>query len=111
MSTRLVALSIGPIHQREGSREPCTDVAEGPRPPPEQLGGRFELRVVDSEGVADDRIEQASNAFFERVRQGFLSIAREELDRFLTVDGTDTIDAVASVIADEVNSRLEAVRS
>jgi dTMP kinase len=60
---------------------------------------------------ADDRIEQASNAFFERVRQGFLSIAREELDRFLTVDGTDTIDAVANVIADEVNSRLEAVRS
>jgi dTMP kinase len=62
------------------------------------------------EGV-DDRIEQASNAFFDRVRQGFLSIAEAEPDRFLTVDGTDTIDAVARVISVEVNARLEAARS
>jgi dTMP kinase len=62
------------------------------------------------EGV-DDRIEQASNAFFDRVRQGFLSIAEGEPDRFLTVDGKDTIDAVARVISAEVNARLEAARS
>ncbi|MEE2753824.1 MAG: dTMP kinase [Candidatus Latescibacterota bacterium] len=61
------------------------------------------------EGV-DDRIEQASNVFFDRVRQGFLSIAEEEPDRFLTVDGTDTIDVVARVISAEVNARLGAAR-
>jgi len=60
--------------------------------------------------VVDDRIEQASNVFFNRVRQGFLSIAEGEPDRFLLVDGMDTIDAVARVIAAEVNDRLKAAR-
>lgn len=61
--------------------------------------------------AVDDRIEQASNVFFDRVRQGFLSIAEGEPDRFLTVDGTNPIDAVARVIFAEVNTRLEATRS
>lgn len=37
---------------------------------------------------SSDRIESRSNDFFERVRQGYLQIARNEPHRFEVVDGT-----------------------
>lgn len=62
-----------------------------------------------AEEGSDDRIEQALNPFFERVREGFLTIANGEPGRFLIVDGRDTIDRVAREVSDAVTSRLRVV--
>ena len=45
-----------------------------------------------------DRIEQDSDQFFERVRDGFLDIAKQEPDRFLVLDGTRSIEDVGQAI-------------
>ncbi len=42
-------------------------------------------------------------AFHRRVRDGFLTLAREEPTRFVVVDGTSSIDAIASTIAAAVD--------
>ena len=54
----------------------------------------------------DDRIEQDSNAFFDRVRHGFLEIARNSALRTLVVNGRETIEDVTARVADEVDRRL-----
>ncbi|MEJ7748095.1 MAG: dTMP kinase [Candidatus Limnocylindrales bacterium] len=51
-------------------------------------------------------------AFHRRVRDGFLTLAREEPTRFMVVDGTSSIDAIASTIAaavDQPRSRNEPI--
>jgi dTMP kinase len=44
-------------------------------------------------------------AFHERVRAGFLALAAEEPGRFVVVDATAGVDAIARGIADEVDRR------
>lgn len=44
-----------------------------------------------------DRIEVSSNDFFEKVRNGYLSIAKEE-KRFRIIDGTKSIEEIHSII-------------
>jgi len=48
--------------------------------------------------TACDRIESESPEFHERVRQGYLAIAREEPQRVITVDGAGEPEAVAERI-------------
>ena len=54
----------------------------------------------------DDRIEQDSNAFFDRVRHGFLEIARNSASRIIVVNGTEPTQDVTARVADEVDRRL-----
>ncbi len=56
----------------------------------------------------DDRIEQNSNAFHDRVRNGFLRIAEEERSRVLTIDGSQAMEDVADLILERVNELLSA---
>ncbi|UCC80617.1 MAG: dTMP kinase [Candidatus Zixiibacteriota bacterium] len=56
---------------------------------------------------SDDRLERESLEFRERVRAGFLEIARQEADRFLVVDAEDTIENVAAKIAERVDQLLQ----
>ncbi|CAG0907041.1 unnamed protein product, partial [Cyprideis torosa] len=49
-----------------------------------------------------DRFEQEEIGFFERVRQGYLSLAREDPDRVKIVDANGSVDEVASAIASVV---------
>jgi len=56
---------------------------------------------------SDDRLERESLEFRERVREGFLKIAKKEPRRFLVVDAEDTIDNVAAKIAQRVNRLLQ----
>jgi dTMP kinase len=42
-------------------------------------------------GLSFDRMESSGKAFYEKVRQGYHAIAREEPDRFVVVDGLKAI--------------------
>jgi dTMP kinase len=44
------------------------------------------------------RYEQMASAFHERVREGFLALARAEPERCLVVDGTRPVNAVADEV-------------
>ena len=54
-----------------------------------------------------DRLEAEPIAFHERVRQEFLQIARLDPERYLVVDGTQTIDAIHN----EITKRIETLPS
>ena len=53
-----------------------------------------------------DRYERMDRAFHERLRDGFLDIAKREPERCVLIDATRSIDAVASAVWDSVSDRL-----
>lgn len=55
---------------------------------------------------ASDRIEQDSDDFFHRVREGFLKIAAQNSARTVVLDGTQSIEDVSDLIRKEVRHRL-----
>jgi dTMP kinase len=57
---------------------------------------------------AETRYESLPRAFHERVREGFLTIARNEPERCAVIDASQDIDAVAAAIARVVAERLGA---
>jgi dTMP kinase len=57
---------------------------------------------------SETRYESLPKEFHERVRTGFLDIARREPGRCLVIDATQGIDAVAAAIAQAVAQRLAA---
>lgn len=54
----------------------------------------------------DDRLEKESLEFRERVREGFLKIAKNEPRRFLVVDAEDSVDNIAAGIAERIEQFL-----
>lgn len=58
--------------------------------------------------VAPDRLERLDEAFFDRVRQGYLALAREDRVHWVVIDGDAAPDAVAAAVLDAVRSRLGA---
>jgi dTMP kinase len=48
-----------------------------------------------------DRIEVSHNKFYDRVREGYLTIAKKE-NRFRVIDGTKTIDEIHSIVINEL---------
>lgn len=56
--------------------------------------------------TAPDRLERLDPAFFERVRQGYLSMADECPDRWLVVDGSGSVDEVAALVMAGVRGRF-----
>lgn len=53
-----------------------------------------------------DRMEQENIEFYERVRSGYLVLARSLPDRFLVVDGTQDAQTIEKQIWNEVRSRF-----
>ncbi|MDI9497068.1 MAG: dTMP kinase [Bacillota bacterium] len=51
-------------------------------------------RLVGREGAGPDRIDAESRAFAERVRAGYLALAREESDRIVTIAADQPIPIV-----------------
>ena len=49
-----------------------------------------------------DRIEVSHNLFYDRVREGYLTIAKKE-KRFRVIDGTKTIDEIHSIVINELS--------
>jgi len=53
-----------------------------------------------------DRLERESRDFFRRVRDGYLQIIQEEPERFVTIDGSSTIDSIAATIWNALSKRI-----
>lgn len=53
-----------------------------------------------------DRIERAGPEFHRRVRDGYRRIALNEPERFVVLDGTDSIETVQAAIRDRILDRL-----
>jgi dTMP kinase len=53
-----------------------------------------------------DRIEAADDTFHERVERGFLELAARDPQRWVVIEATDDIDAIADRVWTEVKSRL-----
>jgi dTMP kinase len=56
-------------------------------------------------GLSFDRMESSGKAFYEKVRNGYLVIAREEPERFVVVDGLKTIPELEQEIWSAVTCR------
>lgn len=56
-------------------------------------------------GRGADRMEQADRAFFNRVRNGYLELARREPGRILVIDGTPDPDTVFLQVTQAIQSR------
>ncbi len=61
---------------------------------------------TDQNEVDENRFEQESRAFFERVRQAYLAIARRDADRVAVIDARQPIEVVHKEIVSAVRSRL-----
>jgi len=57
---------------------------------------------LDESRTTYDRLEAEQQDFHERVRQGYLELARAEPERFLVLDATRPVDELAAVIRDRV---------
>lgn len=63
-------------------------------------------RRRESGGEAWTRFEDEGREFHERVRQAFLTLAREDPRRWLVLDATQPVESVAARIWDAVSQRL-----
>ncbi|HLO78439.1 MAG TPA: dTMP kinase [Magnetospirillum sp.] len=64
------------------------------------------LKRAGGRGGAEDRYERMGTDFHQRLRQGFLEIARSAPDRCAVIDATTDLDAVHQAILRTVKSRL-----
>jgi dTMP kinase len=67
---------------------------------------RAMARINASSAQREERFELESRQFHERVRNGYLSLADREPDRFLRFDGCQPVAETAANIADRVLARL-----
>ncbi len=58
-------------------------------------------------GPGDDRLERESNEFKARVQTGFLKIAEKNPERFLVVDGFESIEKISGIIIAQVDRLLK----
>ena len=63
-------------------------------------------RIQSRNTEPPDRMEQEHMDFYRAVRQGYLDVAQNNADRFLVIDGTQTIDAVEHAIWDGIKERI-----
>jgi dTMP kinase len=56
---------------------------------------------------AEDRYERMDRSFHERVRTGFLEIARGEPERCVVIDATGNLERVTALVSEAVATRLK----
>lgn len=72
---------------------------------------RARQRIEASSGPREERFELEALAFHQRVRAGYLQLATEQPDRFLIINGADTIDNIFTALSSQIMSRIpEALR-
>jgi dTMP kinase len=65
------------------------------------------LARAGGRGHAEDRYERMDRAFHERVRTGFLEIARAEPQRCAVIDATGNLERVTALVFEAVATRLK----
>jgi len=65
------------------------------------------LARAGARGEGEDRYERMGTEFHERLRQGFLDIAKKDPVRYEVIDATGDVGAVAMAINDAVAHRLK----
>ena len=70
--------------------------------PPEVSMSRLKQRVTD----LPDRMERENIDFYRKVREGYLLLAKEMVDRVILVDGTKSIEEVSKAVWEHVQVRL-----
>jgi dTMP kinase len=56
--------------------------------------------------LSESRIDEENHAFHERVRRGYLALARQEPERFAVIDGRAPIEDVAAAIQEAVGAHV-----
>ena len=69
----------------------------------ERLLGRSEQEFTKSL----DRIEQKGIDYHQRVLDGFLHLADTEGERIMSIDGTQSVEAIAALVAKDLDSFLK----
>jgi dTMP kinase len=63
---------------------------------------RARSRIEAQSGPREERFELEALEFHQRVRAGYLALAQQEPQRFITVDGSGRIEEISARIADQV---------
>ncbi len=72
-----------------------------------QLGlERARQRIEATSGPREERFELEALAFHQRVRAGYRQLAADEPDRFLIINGADTIEHIFDAISAQVVARI-----
>jgi dTMP kinase len=67
---------------------------------------RARRRIEASSGPREERFELEELAFHHRVRTGYQKLAANEPDRFMIIDGSDTVENVFATISAKVEARI-----
>ncbi len=67
---------------------------------------RARRRIDATSGPREERFELEELAFHQRVRAGYLQLAAEEPDRFLIINGSESIERIFTSISTQVISRI-----
>jgi dTMP kinase len=70
---------------------------------------RARQRIEATSGPREERFELEALEFHRRVRAGYLSLAAEEPQRFVKVDGTGSIEGISTLITEFVQNRLKGI--
>lgn len=74
---------------------------------PVEIGlARAMARINGSTAAREERFEQESHLFHERIRDGFLTLAAAEPRRFVVVDGNRGVDETGIALMDVLLSKL-----
>ena len=69
----------------------------------------LDIAASRRDGRDADRMERANHVFYERVRDGYRSVASSSPGRVLTLDGTQPVDRLKALIEDDARSLLAAM--
>ena len=68
---------------------------------------RARRRIDASSGPREERFELEALAFHQRVRQGYQRLAADHPERFMTIDGADTVEQICTTISALVLPRIQ----
>ena len=66
-------------------------------------------RINNTQGLREERFEQEALTFHESVRKGYQALAAAEPERFLIIDGRNTVQYMTDAIIAGILPRLSKV--
>lgn len=66
---------------------------------------RHKRNATDAAG--EDRLESAGKAFYERVRKAYLDLSRAEPNRFMVLDGSESVESLHLKVWNDIRILLE----